>query len=369
VAHYQHGCRGDKLLFNLEHDHGHVIEGYIIPDGFSDEATIRVSDIDGDIAILPCDQLKQAVIDSRRHASGLVGFRLDESVIEGIAERKTLAIHDVKTGLLIYRRPQIENPVQMKIIRLETQLLPMVKFDVFCGHHFQYQLSSMERFGHETTLQAFHLNAVNSIYLSGRLMLRNYEEFFDKGFQGIVLLTDPFYELALRIFLLKRMATTKISFLGERDQILLAPAAEHFADIKLDDETALKNALKKAPQKVRNMLISPVTRQLACTFPEQLTTHADIAPAIDLLSRFAIIGHSSDVLHFQRAVGELLDVPVEDLPLPPRHMALEELSARLKSLHVAELLLEQDLIFDHYVRNAMKTAAPRRAQMNVEPHV
>lgn len=357
------------MLFNIEHDRGNVLEGYIIPDGFSDEASIRVSDIDGDIIVLPCDKMRQAVVDSGRHASGLVGFRLDDSIIKGIAERKTLAIHDVKTGLLIYRRPQVEKPVQMKIIRLETQLLPMIKFDMFCGHHFQYQLPSIERFGHETALQAFHLNAVKSIYLSGRLLLRNYEEFLDKGFKAIALLSDPFYELALRIFLLKRMATTKISFLGDRDQILLAPAAEHFAETKLDDDISIRNALKKAPEKVRNTLMSPMTRQLACTFPEQVTTHSDVAPAIDLLSRFAVVGHSSDILGFQNAVGELFDIPVDDLPLPPRHLAIEELSARLKTLQIAEQLLEQDLIFDHYVRHAMRSATPRAAKPNVEPHV
>lgn len=356
------------MLFNLEYDHQTVLEGYIIPDGFSDTPSIKVSDASGLIAILPCDQLKQAVVDSGRHESGLVGFRLDESLIPQLAQLSTLAIHDAKTELLIYRRPPVATPVPLKIIRLETQLLPMVKFDLFCGHNFQYQLTSMERFGHETTLQAFHLNAVNSIYLSGRLLLRNYEEFFDKGFQGIIMLTDPFYELALRIFLLKRMAKTQISFLGDRDQILLAPAAEHFAEVNLDDAGALKVALKKAPQNVRNVLISPTTRQLACTFPEQLTSHADVAPAIDLLSRFKIVGHDGDVLHFQRAVGELMGIGIDDMPLPPRHSALEQVAERLKSLPIAELLLEQDLIFDHYVRKAMAVAAPNRPRAGTELH-
>jgi hypothetical protein len=356
------------LLFNLEYDHQNVLEGYIIPDGFSDTPSIKVSDADGVIAVLPCNQVKEAVVTSGRHENGLVGFRLDDSIIPELAARSTLAIHDAKTELLVYRRSPVAVPVPLKIIRLETQLLPMIKFDLFCGHNFQYQLSSMERFGHETTLQAFHLNAINSIYLSGRLLLRNYEEFFDKGFQGIILLTDPFYELAMRIFLLKRMAKTQISFLGDRDQILLAPAAEHFAEVNLEDDGSLKAALKKAPQKVRNVLISPTTRQLACTFPEQLTSHADIAPAIDLLSRFKIVGHDSDALHFQRAVGELMGIATDDMPVPSRHSVLETVAERLKSLHAAELLLEQDLIFDHYVRKAMTVAAPKTLKTGTELH-
>ncbi|WP_349957923.1 hypothetical protein [Rhizobium sp. ZPR3] len=346
------------MLFNLEYDHGNVIEGYLIPDGFSDRPQIRISDADGDLMILPCNQLKQAVIDSGRHEDGHVGFRLDTTIIPDLVERTSLMIHDAKSGLLIYRRPQVSNTIPLKVVRLETQLLPMVKFDYYCGRNFQYELSSVERFGHETTLQAFHLNAIESIYISGRLLMRNYEEFLDKGFKAIVLLTDPYYELALRIFLLKRMAKTQISFFGDRDKIILAPAAEHFAEVSLENEASLKAALKKAPQSVRNVLVSPVTRQLATTIPEQTVTRGDVATAIDLLARFAIVGFDTDSLYFQQALSELIGVAVDDFPLPPRHSTLEDVAARLRSLHIAELMLEEDLIFDHYVRQAMKPAAP-----------
>ncbi|WP_245276623.1 hypothetical protein [Rhizobium leucaenae] len=217
-------------------------------------------------------------------------------------------------------------------------------------------------------VQAFHLNAIQSIYISGRLLLRNYEEFLDKGFKAIVLLTDPYYELALRIFLLKRMAKTQISFFGDRDKIILAPAAEHFADIDLESEASLKSALKKASENVRNVLLSPVTRQLVATTPEQLVKRSDVAAAIDLLSRFTIVGHDADGLHFQDAIGELLGISIGDLPLPSRHSALEDVAARLRSLHIAELILEEDLIFDHYVREAMKPTAPELHKANASRH-
>ncbi|TXI01866.1 MAG: hypothetical protein E6Q76_16445 [Rhizobium sp.] len=346
------------MLFNLEYDRGTVLEGYLIPDGFSDLPSIRVSDADGDLMILPCDQIKQAVVDSGRHETGHVGFKLDTKIIPDLASRSTLMIHDAKSGLLIYRRPQVAKVVPLKVVRLETQLLPMVKFDYYCGRQFQYELSSVERFGHETALQAFHLNAIQSIYISGRLLMRNYEEFLDKGFKAFVLLTDPYYEMALRIFLLKRMAKSQISFFGDRDRIILAPAAEHFADIDLASEAALKMALKKASQNVRNVLVSPVTRQLVTTTPEQPVTRGDVAAAIDLLSRFAIVGHDTDSITFQNAIGELLGISIEDLPLHTRHSALEEIAARLRSLHIAELMLEEDLIFDHYVREAMRPTTP-----------
>ncbi len=205
------------MLFNLEFDQGTCLEGYLIPDGFSDAPQIRVSDEQGTIGVFPCDQPRPAVAAAGRHQTGMVGFRLDASSIPDIAENQTLTIHDAKSGVMIYRR-LAHPPVARKLVRLETQILPMIKFDRHCGSYFQYELFAAERFGHETALQVFHLNSVNSIYISGRMLMRNYEDFLGKGFEAIAFLHDPYYEMALRIFLLKRMSTTPVSFLGDRDK-------------------------------------------------------------------------------------------------------------------------------------------------------
>jgi hypothetical protein len=340
------------LLFNVEFDRGNVIEGYLIPDGFSEEARIRVTGAGGELVTLPCTVVKEAVLRSGRHESGLVGFRLDEKVIPDITTQSELAIYDEKTGLLVYRRPPL-NRANFKLLRLEMQLLPMNKLDHVCGARFQYNIASAERFGHETVLQAFHLYAVDSLYISGRLLLRNYEEFLDKGFQAVAILPDPYYEMATRVYILKRLLNTNMSFIGDRDRLTLSPAAEHFKDINLDDESALKKALKKAPPKVRNVLASPIVRQLVCTYPEQSITRRDVAPAIDILSRFTIVGHSDDSRHFQSALGELLSITPDDLPVLPLHQMLIDIADRLRSLTIAELMLEEDLIFAHYVRKAL----------------
>ena len=340
------------MLFNIESDRGNVIEGYLIPDGFSEEARIKVTGLGGELATLPCSVVKDAVLRSGRHESGLVGFRLDEKIIPDIRTQSQLAIYDEKTGLLVYRRPPVDRAT-LKLLRLEMQLLPMNKLDQVCGARFQYNIASAERFGHETVLQAFHLYAVDSLYISGRLLLRNYEEFLDRGFQAVAILPDPYYEMATRVYILKRLLTTNLSFIGDRDRLILSPAAEHFKDINLDDDSALKKALKKASPKVRNVLASPIVRQLVCTYPEQVISRRDVAPAIDILSRFTIVGQSNDSRHFQSALGELLSITPDDLPVIPYHQMLDDIADRLRSLTIAELMLEEDLIFAHYVRKAL----------------
>lgn len=318
------------MLFNIEHDFGDLIEGYLIPDGFSEESSILVTGCDGPIIRLACDQVRPAVVESGRHGSGKVGFRLDSTMVPDLVEREILSIHDAKSGLLIYRRIPPNARKGLKILRLETQMIPSSRLDRFCSDGFQYELHSAERFGHETTLQAFHLDTFDSVYISGRLLMKNYEAFLDCGFQALVLLTDPYYELAARIFLLKKMSNSRIMFLGDRDQLILAPAAEHFAEVDVNDRVSLRASLKTAPQKVRNVLMSPVTRQLVCTTPEQAVTRADVAAAIDLLSRFTIVGHDSDSSLFQLALAELLRCSPADIPLPSKHMALESMAGKLR---------------------------------------
>src|SRR5690606_142219 len=139
------------------------------------------------------------------------------------AALKQLEIRDAKTDLLVYRRPGVEPLIPMKVFRLEFQMLPMIRFDHHCGRHFHYELPAIERFGNETALQAFHLNAVKSIYLSGRVFLRNFEEFFDKGFQMIGYLPDPYFEMSTRLAILKRLAHSHVTFLPERDRMALSP--------------------------------------------------------------------------------------------------------------------------------------------------
>lgn len=345
------------MLFNLEYDHGDVLEGYLIPDGFSDQPIVRVLGEDGELLQMKCTEPRPAVVQSGRHETGLVGFRLDAETLPGLETYQHLEIRDANTGVLVYRRPGARHRVPLKIFRMEFQMLPLLKLDHHCGKHFQYELTGMERFGQETALQAFHLNAVDSIYLSGRLHLRNFEEFFDKGFQVIGYLPDPYYEMASRLAMLKRLSQSQITILGERDRLALSSAASHFSEVVLDDERSLKKALQTAGSKIRDVFISPATRQLVRSTPDQPVSRRDVAPAIDLLSRFAVVGQDGMPFRFENALAELLGLPLEDIPSVGRHSILEAIASRLRCLPIVEGLLEADLILHHYVREAAASHA------------
>lgn len=341
------------MLFNIEYDNEEIIEGYLIPDGFSEKPCILVTIDDGSVLKLDCDQERSAVLKSGRHATGVVGFRIDQNCIANLRNQKRLAIHDAKTGLLIYRRPTENSLIQLKLLRIDFSIIPMSKFDRFCTHHFQYALSGAESHGHETVLQIFHLNAVHSIYISGRLMFRNYEHFLDAGFQVIGDIPDPYYEMATRLFILKHLAKGRVPFIGDRDQILFSEAAEHFRDVNLSSERELGTAFKKANEKVRNVFASPTTRQLVCTYPDQTIHRQNVAPAIDALSRFKVIGCGEENPHFKSALGELLGLKENSFSLPPQNSLRTELVEKLRALHVTEMILEEDLILNYYLKQAV----------------
>ena len=341
------------MLFNVEYDNGSELEGYLVPDTFSESPSIIVSSDDGRTWLVSCDLPRPAVAQSGRHETGIVGFRVDTNVIPDLAHLEGLTIKDEKSRILIYRRRPAPLVQHLKLLRLHLSLLPFHTFDRACEDLFQYAASSVERFGHETTLQIFHLHNVSSIYLSGRLLLRNYENFLDKGFTAIAEVPEPYYETASKLLVLKGLAHRNFSFVSDRDKILLSPAVDHFSDVNLEDEKQLRRAFKSAGERVVNLFRSPTTRQLICSHPEQLVDRRSVASAIDALSRMQIVGYGANNSHFQDAVGELLGLRPSTLPVMPRQSMLQDLAKRLRAIEILEVWLEEDLIVDHYLREAM----------------
>lgn len=236
---------------------------------------------------------------------------------------------------------------------MESRLAAFPKIDKFLGDRFQYSIHEAERFGQETALQAFHLHGQESIYVSGRLLVRNFEEFLEKGFHFVTMIGEPYQELADRMLLFRRLAAMPERALGERDRMILGLAIEHFAEVDIDSDRALKRALRHLQPAVKRVLTAPLTRQLVATYPEQAATRASLAAAMDTLSRFTVVGLVEHPETFTAPLGELLELDPLDIPAPAAHPETTALAERLRRLHDAELLLELDLILYHFARETV----------------
>jgi hypothetical protein len=343
------------MLFNIEADRGNQIVGYVVPDEFTKSPVLRISSNGVTIGELVCREERPALVVAGRHATGLCGFKLDASIVPDLAQNDNLELTDVDTGIVIYRRRKGAQVAQKSVFRLETHLFPLWRFDEEIEHKFQFFLKGVERHGRETAMQVFHLNA-SSLYLSGRLAYSAYQSFLNDRFKCIVLMHDPYVELAERLLTLKHVAKFGDELLGPRDMISYS-AAIGFAQRLGHDERTLRRAFDMMPKEVITVLANPLTRQLAADSLDEPPPRNGVAKALAALSSFAVVGLREQPSVFLEEVEALLEAPPATLPPLPRFTAVEALASTLRRLPEVELLLEDDLDIYHTARAAIEEAA------------
>jgi len=110
------------MMFNVHTENYHSVQGYLVPNGFSNKARIVVTAEGETVFEGACDQFSEGVFKAGRHGSGMVGFELDHTKVPGIENVSELSVFDAETGLLIYRRNDPEHYLQHRVFRLETSL-------------------------------------------------------------------------------------------------------------------------------------------------------------------------------------------------------------------------------------------------------
>src|SRR5450631_1818428 len=264
------------MLFNIEIDEGSRIVGYLVPDSFSRSPSLRITDGGQDLLVLPCQEARPALVASGRHETGRCGFTVDETIISGLSQHEGLELYDDETGILIYRRRRTSEVIQKRIFRLETHLFPLWRLDDSVGKYFQHFQKGIERHGRETTTQMFLLNNSTSLYFSGRLTFKAYENYINETFNCIAVLHEPYAELAERLLTLKHIRKFGDELLGARDMMAYGPAIS-FAETIENDDKVLRRVFATMPKMAVANLANPVTRQLAARAPDEAPSKGAIA--------------------------------------------------------------------------------------------
>lgn len=343
------------MLFNIEVDEGNRIVGYLVPDSFSESPSLRITDGQKELLTFRCNEERAALVAAGRHQDGRCGFTIDDSIVANLAQQTALEIYDDATNILIYRRRPPAEVTQRRILRLETHLLPLWRLDNAVEKNFQFFHKGIERPGRETTTQLFLLNNSSSLYLSGRLIFRAYDNYINETFNCAALLRDPYAELAERLLTLKHIRGFGQELLGERDFLAFRPAIE-FAEAIEIDEKVLHRAFAAMPKAVIANLANPLTRQLAARGPDEIPTKGAIATALSTLSSFAVLGVRERQDIFLAQFGDLVGMAAQVLPPASDFVETAELSRYLKEVPEAGLLLEQDLDVYHHVESAIGRA-------------
>jgi hypothetical protein len=343
------------MLFNIEIDEGSRIVGYLVPDSFSRSPSLRITDGRQDLLVLPCQEARPALVASGRHETGRCGFTVDETIISGLSQHEGLELYDDETGILIYRRRRSSEVIQKRIFRLETHLFPLWRLDDSVGKYFQHFQKGIERHGRETTTQMFLLNNSTSLYFSGRIIFKAYENYIGEKFNCIALLHDPYSELAERLLTLKHIRKFGDDLLGERD-MMSYDAAISFAEAIENDGKVLRRAFAKMSRMAGVNFADPLTRQLAARARDEAPSKEAIATALDTLSTFAIVGLRERQDLFLDQLADLLGTHADALPPIPELGATSELAEQLRRLPDVELLIAQDLEIYHHVKSALDNA-------------
>jgi hypothetical protein len=344
------------MLFNMQSDTGDCVTGYLVPDTYSVVPTIRVSSGGKDVLVFSANEVREAIAAHGRHESGVCGFSIDTQLLPGLREMADLEIFDAETGLLIYRRPKATD-IQRKILRLETHLFPLWQFDYCLEPLFQYFSKGIENLGRETVTQLLMLDQVNSVYLSGRILYRTYEFFLEAGFETILLLQNPYEELAERLLVLSNIKRLGGGHFGQRDNIELKATIDYAEALVAEDrlkkdDKQLRRALRNMPPEVVTTLASPVVRLLTNSTPEEMPRKGAVAGALDLLASAAVVGLRHESEFFLTAVGHLLRIDPEKFPKVPLFSLVSPFAERLKNTREVDALLEMDLELYHYIVEA-----------------
>jgi hypothetical protein len=344
------------MLFSVESDTGTIVKLYLVPDGFSGEPSIVVRSNGEEVLAKPANEIRAGLVAAGRHATGACGFSIDENLLPSLGEMRDLEILDAATGLLIYRRagPHVLNK---SVLRLETHLFPLWRFDEALKPRFQYFSRGVEQLGRETTTQLFLLHQVKSAYLAGRILYKNFRHYIDSHFETIFIMHNPYEELAERLLVYRQIKKVGADVLGVREGMIMQVAIEFAQSLPIHDEKALRRALNAMPSEVARTLANPVVRQLTTTTPDEMPRKGAVATALDLLGSFAVVGLRREAATFVSAVEEFMGMAPNSLPPIGRFAGVATLARALKRGGAVSPLLEKDLELYEHVSAAFKKLA------------
>ena len=345
------------MLFNVESDTGDLIVLYLVPDTYSDVPAIRVTSGGVTVLEMKANEKRDSLVVAGRHETGQCGFSFDSSVVPDLASLSDLAILDLDTSLLLYRRRQAD-PLPRKILNLSTSLFPPQTFDSRLRHYFQYAATQIEGHGHETVSQLFLLKDIDSVYLSGRVLYKNYEYYIDDGFSVFLYLNDPYFSLAERLLVLAKVGQmgNPDAVLGRRDAFMLQGAMEFAGGLPMADGKALRRALRALPPEIATAFVDPVVRLLTTTAPNEMARQGAVAWALDTLANCAVVGIRENGDLYADMVADFLAIPREAVPTPGVFPTVADLAKILREEAGVEHLIEKDLELYSYVADAFGQA-------------
>ncbi|MEL6065087.1 MULTISPECIES: hypothetical protein [unclassified Methylobacterium] len=338
------------MRFFIDHDNGHSIRGWIVPDNQLAISRVVVSVAGRRVAEIPASHTDATFQNNGWHATGQCVFIVTEAEVPGLAALEQLELYDADTNVLVHRRIPADGKIQLRTCLINTGIEPETVLQSAMFPHFGRSYFGMHRMSDEILTSIF-LNPARSLLLSGSVVIPRYENYLTPDLMITALLVqDPHLEMATRMHWLQARADDAADPARSWRLGALAEAAAFIKDYDLTDTKSLKRFFRMMPEPAYRLLYNPLTRQLGTRMPEDRLHPGNSIAAIEVLSRVGIVGHKTRFEAFARTLFDQLyiDAPLPVLPEPPA--AVRDLAQQLRTLRP----VEEMLVFDVAISDAVK---------------
>ena len=338
------------MRFFIDHDDGHSIRGWIVPDNQLAISRVAVSVEGRRVAEVAASLADPTFKNNGWHATGQCIFVVTEADVPGLPSLARLELYDADTNVLVHRRVPADGLLQLRLCLINTGIDPETVLQTTLFSHFERSYFGMHRLSDEILTSLF-LNTARSILLSGAMVIPRYENFMTPDLMLTALLVqDPYLEMATRMLWLQARGGDAVDPIRSWRLGTLAEAAAFTNDYDLTDLKSLKRFFRMLPELAYRLLYNPLTRQLGTRMPEDRLHPGNSIAAIEVLSRVGIVGHKARFRAFARTLFDQLglDVPPPDLPEPSA--AVCDLAQHLRGIRA----VDEMLVFDIAISDAIK---------------
>ena len=341
------------MNFHIDIVSQEVLAGWVTPDNPSVCPRFVVEIPDRDPIEFEANVFRGDLLELGWHATGQVGFYVDQKLVPDIAALTDIALVDFYTGLTLYRRTTPVEHLEGKLMLFDCSLMPQWRLHSMIGQHFGVRYTSIDRQALETNLAILWNPHNKSVFASG---MPNYHRYMapleERDFKCVVLLRPPLDELAERLLFLNALAKMPVSSTVRQMFGQLEGLIGKVAETDLSSKKSLVSLLRGLDGRDKDVMRSPVTR----TFGAEVTDGLDrkkVAVALDNLAKMDLVGRRSDYEVFSAVLDGLLERKVlagSSLSTIP---GTAELAQHLRNIGPATDMVEEDLALYEFAEDSL----------------
>ena len=341
------------MFFNIDSDTGDAISGWMAPDNPSVAPRIAILVPGRAEVVFEANVHREDVRELGLHASGQVGFVVDDAVVPGVANVDDIEIVEADTRIPIYRRFKPDRHLERKLFLFDSSVMPQRQIIQNIAERFSLNYTNSERYSLETMIVLLNNHFSKSLFFCGRSSFNRYASFLESGgYIRAALLREPLQDLAERLLFLSLLSRTEAEHLLPTYTTGLAPLIGFAKELKFNDQKALLSAFRQLNDEQRQALTSPMVRMFGCSIDE-MPTHNNVSLALDHLSSLDVVGTRAHYPLFKALLEQFVGDEVLGAAQPTTFETVQTLAETLSRLGIVLDLLEHDIALYSYVEEAV----------------